>query len=103
MKPLRHWGFLLALVLALAWGQQAAVRHSLAHATGQHRQDPAKPAPAHCDQCGLFAELTGAVGIDAASAPVIPADRIAASPRPSAPLRLAPRLAFHPRGPPAAA
>jgi hypothetical protein len=101
MRRLRHLGFLLWLALALALGQQAALLHDLAHATGQvsHKQD-SKPAPSKCDECGLFAEFSGAASAQAVAAPFV----AAASPR-AVFLReqsasIAPRLAFLSRAPP---
>jgi hypothetical protein len=103
MKALRHFGLLLWLALALAWGQQAAVLHDLGHATAQlaHQQDPSKPAPSSkCDECGLFAEFSGALAAKAVVAPFVAAAAIAAPALVPASVRLAPRLAFLSRAPP---
>ncbi len=101
MKSLRHLGILCGLALAVVMGQQAAVLHDLGHATGQwsHKQD-SKPAPSKCDECGLAAELSSALGTTAIAVPFV----ASASPRPVARpdlgVHTATRLAFQSRAPP---
>jgi hypothetical protein len=105
MKRLRHLAFLFLLPLALAMGQQAAVLHDLGHAAEKlsGKQDPKRsPTSSKCDECGLFAELSGAVGAKAPIAPFV----AASTPREAAirerDATLAPRHAFRSRAPPAA-
>jgi len=102
MKSLRRLGFLLTLALALCLGQYAAAIHDLGHATSQiHKQD-SKPGSSKCDECGLFAELSGAMGAQAPVAPFV----AAATPRESfireRNASLAPRYRHLSRGPPQA-
>ncbi len=51
----------LLLVMALLLGQQAALTHSLAHASndlaGSLNPDKPLPAPDHCDKCASFSHL----------------------------------------------
>lgn len=60
------------LVFALAFGQQAAALHGLAHAIDRmQQQDDGLPAKHACDQCFLTAQLSGAVGVDIATPDVV--------------------------------
>jgi hypothetical protein len=102
MKPLRHIGFLLWLALAVAMGQQAAALHDLGHATERlsQKQD-SKTAPSKCDECGLFAPFTGALGAKAPVAPFVAAAAAPAAPALEQSASLAVRIAFRSRAPPA--
>jgi hypothetical protein len=62
MKFMRRTGFLLWLTVAMAMGQQALLLHGLAHARekiSQTQKQDAPPASPVCDQCGLYAQLSG--------------------------------------------
>lgn len=102
MKLVRRLWIALALSLALVAGQQAAALHALGHAiertTQKHDSIPTKST---CDQCLLFAELSGAVAAGVSQLPVVPAE---GAPLPASipqGASIAPRLAFRSRAPPA--
>ena len=65
------------LVFALAFGQQAAALHGLAHAVDRMQQrDDGLPAKHTCDQCFLSAQLSGAVGVDIATPDIVAPDAL---------------------------
>jgi len=89
------------LVFALAFGQQAAALHGLAHAIDRmQQQDDGLPAKHTCDQCFVGAQLSGAVGVAFATLDVVaPGSPLAASADDLvAPARTP--LYFHSRAPP---
>jgi hypothetical protein len=101
MRSLRHLGFALWLALALAVGQQAAVLHSLSHATQKtSEKNDSTPAKAHCDACSQFAGFAGALGTHVGIPPVVIASPPHALLDHDASIRLAQRLAFLSRAPP---
>lgn len=101
MKYLRHLGILCGLALAVVLGQHAAVLHDLGHVTGQwsHRQD-SKPAPTKCDECGLAAELSSALGTTAIAVPFVASVSPRPVARPDLGVHTATRIAFESRAPP---
>ena len=102
MKPMRHIGSLLLLVLAFAMGQHAALLHGLAHAVDQvSHQDPKLPAPSACADCGLAAQLTGMPGASAPLVALQAADLVPALFQPTGIVARA-TVAFDSRGPPQA-
>jgi hypothetical protein len=63
MRGMRRFASAFWLALALLLGQHASLVHALGHATEQiSKKKDSKPAPASCDQCFAFAELSNAIG-----------------------------------------
>ena len=95
MKRLCHLGCLLALVLALLYGQQAVLWHDVGHL------GKGSPPAQGCETHSLCAQLGGAL---VAKPLALPLD-LAASPAPVAieqrSAALPPRHAFRSRAPPA--
>lgn len=95
MNRLRRLGFVLALVLALLYGQQGVLWHDVGHLGKQ------SPPAQECETHLLCAQLGGAL---AAKPYALPLD-LAASPAPATigqrSAALPPRHAFRSRAPPA--
>ncbi len=95
MKRLRHLGCLLALVLALLYGQQAVLWHDVSHLGKQ------SPPAQDCEIHSLCAQLGGAL----AAQPLALLLDLAASPAPATieqrSAALPQRHAFRSRAPPA--
>ncbi len=95
MRRLRHLGSILALVLALLYGQQAVLWHDVGHLGKQ------SPPAQECETHSLCAQLGGAF---AAKPFALPLD-LAASPAPASieqrSAALPQRHAFRSRAPPA--
>jgi HAMP domain-containing protein len=106
MRSLRRLGLVLWLAIALVAGQQLVLWHDLGHATESLARagdpgDPADKVPGKCAQHYTCAQLSGALGSAGLAAAFI-----ASAPPQPAQVRLrvaslAPRHAFHSRGPPA--
>lgn len=102
MTPRRLPLLVAWLVLALAWGQQAALLHALGHASERlAAHEDSGPLPAKCADHSLFSSLSSALGAQAPQvAAVAPAGVAPEAQRPrSAWTEL--RLSFLSRAPPA--
>lgn len=102
MMPRRLPLLVAWLVLALAWGQQAALLHALGHASERlAAHEDSGPIPAKCADHSLFSSLASALGSQAPQvAAVIPASARPEAQQPrSAWTEL--RLSFLSRAPPA--
>jgi hypothetical protein len=102
MNRVRRIASAFWLALALLLGQHAAALHDLGHASEQLSQKKeSRHAPASCDKCFAFAELSGALGATAPAVPVV----FAGGDVPFTVLTLgapsAARLAYRSRAPPA--
>lgn len=98
----RRFRFVMLLVVALFWGQIAVVLHDLGHATEGIEKHDSAPDSNKCDRCGLFAELSGALGVTAPVAAFVLAFVVATAVLAQRNATLAPRYRSRSRGPPPA-
>jgi hypothetical protein len=101
MNRIRRIASAFWLALALLIGQHAAALHDLGHASEQLSQKKdSRHAPASCDKCFAFAELSGALGAAAPAVPVVVADNHVPFAVLTPGVASAPRLAYRSRAPP---